>query len=318
MTQVDLSILIVNYNTQHLLAKLFDSLEVASTHLITQIIVVDNASNDNSVDWLQSHQKDFELIVNANNVGFGRANNQGLALAKGRYVLLLNTDAFIAENTLSKTFLYMEKNVQCGVLGVKLVGRDGGLQPSCRYFPTFWNLFLERSGLTRFFPKTQMVDDMEWGHDKSRSCDWVPGCYYLIRREVIDEVGLFDPRYFLYYEEVDHCLATKKAGWEVHYFPHTSVVHLGGESAKSEGELTHSGSQLEGLQTESELLYFRKNHGLYGLAVHILLSMLSDFINFGKGILKRKSFTQCGQYLKHSVLVWKLFLRTRTGLFPTR
>jgi len=318
MTQVDLSILIVNYNTQHLLAKLFDSLEVASTHLITQIIVVDNASNDNSVDWLQSHQKDFELIVNANNVGFGRANNQGLALAKGRYVLLLNTDAFIAENTLSKTFLYMEKNLQCGVLGVKLVGRKGGLQPSCRYFPTPWNLFLERSGLHRFFPKILMVDDMEWNHDTSRSCDWVPGCYYLIRREVIDEVGLFDPRYFLYYEEVDHCLAAKNAGWEVHYFPDTSVIHLGGESAKSEGALTNSGSQLEVLQIESELLYFRKNHGLYGLGIHVLLCTLSDCINLLKGILKRKPFNQWSQNIQHSVLVWKLFIRTRAGLYPTR
>jgi N-acetylglucosaminyl-diphospho-decaprenol L-rhamnosyltransferase len=101
--------------------------------------------------------------------------------------------------------VFMEVNPCCGVLGVKLVGRDGALQPSCRYFPTPWNVFLAKTGLQRLFPGTRLVDDMTWDHASVRECDWVPGCYYLIRREVIERVGLFDPRYFLYYEEVDHC-----------------------------------------------------------------------------------------------------------------
>ncbi|POZ99712.1 glycosyltransferase family 2 protein, partial [Pseudomonas sp. MWU12-2312b] len=109
----------------------------------------------------------------------------------------------------------------------------GDLQPSCRYFPTPLNVFMARTGLERFFPGVKKVDDMTWDHNSVRECDWVPGCYYLIRREVIDQVGLFDPRYFLYYEEVDHCKRVKQAGWKVVYYPHTTVVHIGGESAKS-------------------------------------------------------------------------------------
>ena len=107
---------------------------------------------------------------------------------------------------------------------------------------------------------------MDWDHASVRECDWVPGCYYLIRREVIDQVGLFDPRYFLYYEEVDHCKRVKQAGWKVVYYPHTTVVHIGGESAKSVDQLNVDGRQIPTLQIESELLYFRKHHGLPGLA----------------------------------------------------
>ena len=139
---------------------------------------------------------------------------------------------------LLKTVEFMDSHPRCGVLGVKLVGPDGSLQPSCRYFPTPWNVFLARTGLHRFFPGTRLVDDMSWDHASVRECDWVPGCYYLVRREVIEDVGLFDPRYFLYYEEVDHCRAVRQAGWSVIYYPHTQVVHIGGESAESEGPLT--------------------------------------------------------------------------------
>ena len=115
---------------------------------------------------------------------------------------------------------------------------------------------------------------MLWGHDSVRECDWVPGCFYLIRRQVIEHVGLFDPIYFVYYEEVDHCRRVRDAGWSVVYFPFTQVVHIGGESAQSAGSLTDSGRQVSALQIESELLYFRKHFGLLGLSGAISLSFL--------------------------------------------
>ena len=150
------------------------------------MIVVDNASSDGSVEVLKSQYPNVELIANQTNVGFARANNQALPRLRGRYVLLLNTDAFVSPDTLSKTVSFMDANSKCGVLGVKLVGRDGSLQPSCRYFPTPWNLFLASTGVARFFPRARLVDDMSWDHKSVRECDWVPGCYYLVRREVID------------------------------------------------------------------------------------------------------------------------------------
>ena len=236
--------------------------------------MVDNASRDGSVDILRTRYPNVELIENPTNVGFGRANNQALPRIRGRYVVLLNTDAFVAPDTLQKTVDFMEAHPRCGVLGVKLVGRDGALQPSCRYFPTPWNVFLARTGLKRFFPGTRLVDDMSWDHASVRECDWVPGCYYLVRREVIERVGLFDPRYFLYYEEVDHCRAVRRAGWSVMYYPFTKVVHTGGESAESEGPLTTCGRQIFAQQIESELLYFRKHYGRIGLLFAFILASL--------------------------------------------
>jgi GT2 family glycosyltransferase len=198
---------------------MFAALNAATASLRIEVIVVDNASTDDSLEILRNQYPFVELIENTKNVGFGRANNQAMPKVRGRYVLLLNTDAFVAPDTLVKTVAFMNINASCGVLGVKLVGADGTLQPSCRYFPTPWNVFLQRSGLSRFFPNRRLVDDMAWDHASIRHCDWVPGCYYLVRTEVIRQVGLFDPRFFLYYEEVDHCRAVCAAGWQVIYYP---------------------------------------------------------------------------------------------------
>lgn len=286
MSQVDVSAVLVNYNTAHLLDEVLGRLSAASAGLTVQTIVVDNASRDASLDVLRQRHPGLQVIANGKNVGFGRANNQALALLQGRYVLLLNTDAFVEEDTLRQTVAYMEADPACGILGVRLVGRDGVLQPSCRYFPTPFNVFLSRVGLARFFPGVRLVDDMDWDHASVRECDWVPGCYYLVRRELIERLGLFDPRYFLYYEEVDHCRTAKADGWKVVYFPHTTVIHIGGESAKSEGEITAAGRQISELQLESELLYFKKHHGLAGVALHMALSFVASVLLSAKSLLK--------------------------------
>ena len=184
---------VVSYNTAHLLDRLFSALAAAQGSLRIQTIVVDNASRDNSVELLTNKYPTVELIENPTNPGFGRANNQAVPRIRGNYVLLLNTDAFVSPDTLVKTLGFMEANPQCGILGVKLVGEDGTLQPSCRYFPTPWNVFLVSTGLNRFFPNTRLVDDMKWDHTSIRECDWVPGCYYLTRKQLVDQIGLFDP-----------------------------------------------------------------------------------------------------------------------------
>jgi N-acetylglucosaminyl-diphospho-decaprenol L-rhamnosyltransferase len=283
--QFDISVLIVNYNTAHLLQPMFDALDAAKSDLALQPILVDNASRDNSVEYIKSNYPDLQLITNKTNVGFGRANNQCLPLIRGRFVLLLNTDAFVAPDSLIASMEFMRSHPQVGVLGVKLIGRDGALQPSCRFFPTPINSFLQRTGLHKLAPTVRLVDDMSWDHDGQRYCDWVPGCYYLIRREVVDTVGLFDPRFFLYCEEVDHCKRVIESGWKVAYLGSTTVVHIGGESAASDGALT-KGRQISTLQTESEFLYFRKHHGIFGAVLHLLLSITADSMSLIKGAVK--------------------------------
>lgn len=314
----DVSVVLVSYNTAALLPDAISALRKAADAFSLQTIIVDNASRDDSVELIKRDYADCELIENTVNVGFGRANNQALPLIQGRYVLLLNTDAFVAADTLERTVAHMEAHPECGALGVKLIGRDKLMQPSCRYFPTPLNIFLQRTGLSRLFPWVRMIDDMQWDHAKVRSCDWVPGCYLLIRREVIDQVGLFDPRYFLYYEEVDWCFAVKKAGWQIHYFPDTTVVHIGGESAKSDSEITASGRQIEALQIESELLYFRKNHGAGAALLNVILHTMADIIIPVKRTLKNLTHQNWGAYREHACLYWGLLRKTSWGVRPTR
>jgi N-acetylglucosaminyl-diphospho-decaprenol L-rhamnosyltransferase len=315
---VDLTALIINYNTAHLIEKCVGDLRASARGLELQICILDNASRDDSVAVLNSKFSDCVVKLNDGNVGFGRANNQLLDEAIGKYILLLNTDAFVAVDSLTKTIAYMDENPECGVLGVRLVGRDGDLQPSCRYFPTPWNVFLSRTGLGGFFPSVRPIDDMTWSHDTVRDCDWVPGCYYLVRKEVIEQVGLFDPRYFLYYEEVDHCRAVKSAGWKVVFYPHTTVVHVGGESAKSDSKLTDAGRQISGLQIESELLYFRKHHGLLGVWLSVVLTALADLLLSAKWLLRERTLDGLGVFGKDFTLRCALLVRTAWATKPTR
>jgi GT2 family glycosyltransferase len=280
--------------------------------------VIDNASRDGSAEYVEQNYPAVRLIRSATNVGFGRANNLALPFVDSPFVLLLNTDAFVAEDSLEKALAYMQADGRCGIVGVRLVGRDGEVQPSCRYFPTPINVFLARTGLTRSFPSVRMIDGPDWAPPEVRHCDWVPGCFYLIRKEVIERVGLFDPRFFLYYEEVDHCLATKRAGWSVVYLPTTTVVHIGGESAKSDSELTQSGKQVDRISIESAQLYFRKNLGLGGFWGHFTLDLLADFYLMLKTALKNRKWSAARQLRLRISTTIQLGWATRFGRKSTR
>jgi GT2 family glycosyltransferase len=317
-SHVDVSIVVVNYNTAHLLGRMFAALEAGRDDLKLQVIVIDNASSDNSVEVLRTRHPEAELIANSLNVGFARANNQAVPRVRGRYVLLLNTDAFVSPDTLPKSVAFMDAHPQYGVLGVKLVGEDGSLQPSCRYFPTPWNVFLASTGLEQFFTRTRLVDDMRWDHASVRECDWVPGCYYLVRREVIERVGLFDPRYFLYCEEVDHCRAVRRAGWSVVYYPFTQAVHIGGESAASAGAVDCVSRQLSPLQIESELLYFRKHHGVGGLLTSVFLTTLADVMRACSGLIRRWDTARAAAAMRHSLTTLDRLVATGLASRATR
>ena len=311
-----ISVILVSYNTAQISIEALSSLFASQGDFTLEVFVVDNASKDNSASIIKNAYPNINLIENKINVGFGRANNQALSLVNGDFVLLLNTDAFVGVDTLLKTVEYMQTQPKCGILGVKLLSRDGELQPSCRYFPTPFNIFANRLGLNRLLPNIKLVDDVSWDSTITQECDWVPGCYYLMRKKVIEQQGLFDPIYFLYYEEVDHCFAVKKAGWQVIYFSDASVVHIGGESAKSVGKITTSGRQLNKLQVESELIYFRKNHGLLTCMSHLFLIMLADGVQAIKNLLKLKYISS--NAFANSKLMLITAWNTRMGLVPLR
>jgi N-acetylglucosaminyl-diphospho-decaprenol L-rhamnosyltransferase len=318
-TPPTLTVLLVSYNTKALIDPCLAALDAARAHIDTsEVVIVDNASRDGSAEHVEEHHPDVKLIRSSQNLGFGRANNLALAGMDSPRLLLLNTDAFVAEDSIAKAMAYMDANPRCGILGVRLVGRDGEVQPSCRYFPTPLNVFLARVGLARWFPRVRMIDGPQWAPAETQECDWVPGCFYLVRREVVAAVGLFDPRYFLYYEEVDHCLAAQRAGWQVVYLSSTTVVHIGGESAKADSEITQAGRQVDRISMESAMLYFRKNRGRSGLLAHVALELLGDAYVGMKALVKQRDTAVATQMRKRMAATFELLRITSMGTRATR
>lgn len=311
----DVSIILVTYNNSLLIERLRDSITAAATGLKVQIICIDNSSRDGTAEVVRRLLPEAELIESSENVGFGRANNRALKRARGRYVLLLNTDAFMAPDSLRNCIDLMEHELRCGLIGGRLVGEDGSDQPSCRSFPTPVNVLLSELGLG--YPRwIKPIDDPALNLDVAQECDWVPGCFYFLRRAALESVGGFDPRYFMYYEEVDHCRALRKAGWVTMFVPSVLVVHLGGESSRTEG-LLNAGKQLTPLQVESELLYFRKHFGGLETVAWLIakLTLLSlKWVRRRIGGDKESANSLWAQ--KH--LFVRLFFKTQFATRPTR
>jgi len=315
----DLCVILVNYNTAHLLERCLGELRRASAGLAVRVVIVDNASRDGSAEFIRATFPDCILIANRDNVGFGRANNQALEFGDAPCVLLLNADAFVLPDTLVKSLAYMKAHPRCGVLGVELVDEeDKSLWSRGRPFPNLWRNFLSETGLRWRGAAPAPASTPVPGEAHAWHCDWVVGCYYMIRREVIQQIGLFDPRYFLYFEEVDHCRAVHRAGWSVDCLDDVKVIHVGGGSAETEGELSTSGRQISALQTESELLYFRKHNGLAGVISVVGLSVVSDLIRSLKWVLKRRPLAGLATFWRHSAMVCRLALQTRLGSQATR
>ena len=277
-TPPDVTVVIVSFNTCAVLRECLLRLEVEARGLTFETIVVDNASRDDSAAMVGRDFPQVRLIVSAQNLGFGAANNVGFREARGRYVVLLNSDAFLLSRSLSRAVRYMDATPQAALAGARLVGRDGAWQPSARAFPSLLNDFLVLSGLSAKYSRSRFFGrpDRTWADAlKAGTVDWVPGAFAIVRREVLAAVGSFDERFFLYYEEVDLCRRLRASGYEIHYRPEIVVVHLGGESSKTHTQLTlqSSGAQLALWRMRSAFLYYRKNHGAaYALAAYAMES----------------------------------------------
>jgi GT2 family glycosyltransferase len=266
--QFDLSVVIVSFNTLGVLRECLHSVYRELGPLHAQVIVVDNASTDGSPEAIEQEFPGVELIRSEINLGFGRANNLGFERASGRYVVLLNSDAFLNPGALERSVAHMDANPRAGLGGGRLAGRDGSPQPSARMFPTVLNDLIVLSGLAAKFPRSRFFGrfDRTWASDdEAAEVDWVPGAYSIIRAEALAAAGPFDPRFFLYYEEVDLCMRIKQKGYSIWYWPDISVVHIGGESSRqlTSLELSRSGTQLILWRMRSTLLYYRKHHGLW-------------------------------------------------------
>lgn len=243
---VDLSIIIVSFNTKDFLEKCINSVEKNAKGIEYEIIVVDNGSEDESREYLKKLQSSsVKVIFSKANLGFANGNNQGTKVSCGKYVLYLNSDTLILDNVLSEMVNWMDKNQKVGAASCMLKGKYGSLQGTGGYFPTLtrvfsWMTIQDIPGVDFLikpfhpFHGKSFFGKGESFYLKKKELDWVTGAFLLARKEVIDEVEGWDEEYFMYMEEVDLCYRIKKAGWEVWYLPRWGIIHYGGKSSTSE------------------------------------------------------------------------------------
>ncbi len=231
-----LTVVIVNYNVKYFLEQVLLSVRKAAQGLAVEVYVVDNNSVDDSAPMVQEKFPEVRLIANRENVGFSRANNQAIRISSGEYVLLLNPDTVVEEDTFEKCIAFMDAHPEAGGLGVKMIDGSGKFLPeSKRGFPSPWVAFCKTFGLSALFPRSPVFNRYHLGYldpDEVHEIDVLAGAFMLMRRSVLDEVGLLDEAFFMYGEDIDLSYRIVQGGYKNYYFPETTIIHYKGESTK--------------------------------------------------------------------------------------
>lgn len=234
--KTDISIIIVNYNVRDFLLHALESIQRALNKISHEIIVVDNASVDGSVETVRNRFPDVQLIVNPENLGFAAANNQAIKIARGEFVVLINPDTIVQEDTFTSLIKFMKDNPDAGMATCKILNPDGSFSVDSRHsIPTPMTAFWKQIGFSRLFPKSKIFARYNLTYldeNETNPVDAISGSFMFIRRSVIDTVGHLDEDYFMYCEDVDYCYRITKAGWKIYYVPESSIIHYKGESTK--------------------------------------------------------------------------------------
>lgn len=234
---MDVSIIVVSYNGKEHLRECLRSLTAHAPGVKHEVIVVDNASRDGSVQMVASEFPDVRLIALDRNTGFAAGANRGLETAAGEAVVFLNPDSLVKDDVFAPMLSYLREHPDIGILAPKLLDEDGTLQLSCRSFPTFATaLFNRYSLLTRLRPRNRLSSRYlmsDWDHGSTRDVDWASGACVMVRRSLLGEIGRLDEDYFMYIEDVDLCQRVHRAGYKVVYYPQAAVVHHIGKSSRT-------------------------------------------------------------------------------------
>jgi GT2 family glycosyltransferase len=271
---MDLSIIIVNWNTKDYLLNCMASLVQSGKEFSQEIIVVDNGSLDGSITEVKKRFPYVHLIENDGNYGFSRAANQGLRKSSGKYVLLLNPDVQVKAGTLHRLVTFMEEHPKAGSAGPRLLNPDGTPQNSIANFPSLATELFNKSLLRRLFPSA--FPGKERGYLEPIAVDSVIGACMIVRRKALDEVGLLDEDYFLFLEETDWCYRMHRAGWKVYHVPHAAIIHFQGKSAEKELVL----AKVE--YYRSRYLFFKKHRGFFQwvlLTIGLNIKLWVEFVS---------------------------------------
>jgi hypothetical protein len=282
---VDLSIIIVNYNVKEFLQNLIHSIYKAAQKITFEIIVIDNASNDGSVEFIKEKFPAVKLFANNKNLGFSKANNIGLKASQGKYILLINPDTLVSEDTFDKMIRFFKDNPEAGLAGCKILNPDGSLQLACRRsFPGPWTSLCKVTGLSSIFPKSRLFARYNLTYldeDQTYEVDAISGSFMIFTREVFEKVGGLDEQFFMYGEDLDFCYRVQKAGFKVLYVHSTQIIHYKGESTRrsslDETKIFYSAMQL-----------FVKKHLSGSFLVKIILQAAITFRKLFAFLGKRK------------------------------
>ena len=274
---MDLSVIIVNFNTAPILKECLYSLAETRGDVYLEILVVDNNSRDSSVEMVEKNFPQVKLIANTENIGFARGVNQALDLAKGRYFLLLNPDAIVLPGVLRGMIDFMDQNEEVALSGVQLVNPDGTKQNSIANFPTLAEALFNKSLLRILFSKKYPSKYQEY--NSPIEVDSVIGACVIVRPEAVTAVGKLDPEYFIFLEETDWCYQIKKKGWKIYHLPQFKVVHKQGQSMlelKSKGRIEYYRSYFR---------FFKKNYSLLRYFLLRVIVFIKTLINLSLNLL---------------------------------
>ncbi|GIV83542.1 MAG: glycosyl transferase [Candidatus Roseilinea sp.] len=286
-TSVDLSVIILTYNTRDLTCACVQSViaDAERTPYTVEIVVVDNASTDGTVTALRQATPDVHIIVNASNLGFSRGNNVGLRTARGRYMMLLNSDTEIQPDALQTLIAFMDAHPDAGACGPMLLNADGSLQPSGRPLPSMWTPIMSMTRLYRLW-KRDFYRQAGRDYNAIAKVGEVSGAALLVRREAYVSVGGLDPNLFAYYEDIDWCKRIGDAGFSVYYVPGARVVHYWQSTSRSVSELAYRAGQ------NSRRYYYAKHHGPIAHAVIQCLLATKELALITAATLKRDTTSQ--------------------------
>jgi hypothetical protein len=253
-----LSIIIVSWNVKNDLIRCLKSLYENQPSSTFEVIVVDNASTDGTVEAIKNNFPEVVVLSNSENRGFAAANNQGIERSRGKYILLLNPDTIAHPDSLNILINFMDENADVGACGPRLLNEDGTIQPSARRFPAFRGALYRHTALRflRIFRneyKKWLMKDFD--HKTQMDVDQVMGAALMVKRSITDRIGTMDEQFFMYYEEVDLCYRVKQAGWRVVFVPAAVITHFGGQSS---GQVP-VGKRI--MMLTSLLKFFRKHRG---------------------------------------------------------
>ena len=273
---MDISFIIVNWNTKHLLRDCLESIFKTVHSISYEVIVIDNSSRDGSVDLLRQQYPQVTVIANDHNRGFGAANNQGFAVMKGKYALLLNTDAVLAAGAVNKLWSFIEDHPKAAMVCGQLLNADGSKQNSIASFPTLLTLATNISLLEYLFPRR--YPSKRYEHSEPLQVDSAIGACMMVRKQALDEVSFFDDRYFFFFEETDMAYAMRQAGWLIYQVPDARIYHLQGQSIGH-----NSRSRIEFYRSRYQFLRKWKSKGYFCLAfliifVRLILSFLLNVL----------------------------------------